>query len=181
MVIAREEWNRCCSTLLTIIDCDYKNSVNCSRLVSYILNDVSKEQRDPNKTLKALTKYLGFFAPTKMGDQFKDNSKKPLPNLWYKVYGQIVRQGHFLSGHPMSFVNDLISIPSGRDRRFKLYMVWFTFYNILYVINYIPIFVWGTEDDFKTYAFYICHTLVHLCVWVLLFIIKNEGSPDPSL
>jgi hypothetical protein len=106
-----------------------------------------------------------------MGNNRKDNGKRPFPNLLYKVYGQIVRQGHFLSGHPMSIDNDLISIPTGSDRRFKLYMVWFTFYNLLYVINCIPILLWGTEDDFKTYAFYICHTLVHLCMWVLLCMI----------
>jgi hypothetical protein len=106
-----------------------------------------------------------------MGDHRKNYGKRPFPNLWHKVYGHIVRQGHLLSGLPMSFDNDFISIPSGSDRRFKLYMVWFTFYNLLYVINYIPIFVWGTEDDFRIYAFYICHTLTHLCMWVLLCLI----------
>jgi hypothetical protein len=98
----------------------------------------------------------------------KNGRKRPLPNLWYTVYGHIVRQGHFLSGHPISFANDLISIPSGSDRRFKFYMAWFTFYNFLYVLNYIPILVWGTEDDLKTYSLYTCHTLVHLCMWILL-------------
>jgi hypothetical protein len=118
-------------------------------------------------SFKLLTRAFSILATT-MGIQ----QIRPFPNLWYKVYGHIVKQGYFLCGIPFTFDNDLIYIPSaGGDRRFKLYMAWFTFYNLLYVINYIPILFWGTEEDLNTYAFYICHTLVHLAMWILLCVV----------
>jgi hypothetical protein len=98
---------------------------------------------------------------------------RPFSNLFYKVYRQIVRQGHYLSGLPFSITKDtcLLSIPPGSDRRFKLYMAWFTFYNLIYVLNYIYVIIWGTEDDFKNQAFCICFTFVVLVVWCLMLMI----------
>jgi hypothetical protein len=96
--------------------------------------------------------------------------RRPFTNLWYKVYSHIVRQGHYLSGLPFSITNDScsLSIPPGSDRRFKLYMVWFTFYNLIYVLNYIYILLWGTEVDFKNQTFCMFHTFVNLVVWCMM-------------
>jgi hypothetical protein len=99
--------------------------------------------------------------------------RRPFTNLWYKVYRQIVRQGHYLSGLPFSITNDtcLLSITPGSDRRFKLYMVWFTIYNFIYVLNYIYILLLGSEDDFKNQALCVCYTIVHLAVWCWLSVV----------
>jgi hypothetical protein len=96
--------------------------------------------------------------------------RRPFTNLWYKVYRQIVRKGHYLSGIPFSITNDtcLLSIPPGSDRRFKFFMVYFTFFNLIYVLNYIYVIIWGTEDDFRNQAFCICFTFVFLVVWCLM-------------
>jgi hypothetical protein len=96
--------------------------------------------------------------------------RRPFSNLWYKVYRQIIRKGHCLSGLPFSVTNDthLLSIPPGSDRRFKFFMVYFTFYNLIYVLNYIYVIIWGTEDDYRNQAFCICLTFVLLVVWCLM-------------
>jgi hypothetical protein len=99
--------------------------------------------------------------------------RRPFTNLWYKVYREIVRKGHYLSGLPFSITNDtcLLSIPPGSDRRFKLYMAWFTLYNLINVLNYIYILLWGSEDDFKNQAIHVCYTFVCLCIWGLTLLI----------
>jgi hypothetical protein len=99
--------------------------------------------------------------------------RRPFTNLWYKVYRQIVKKGHYLSGLPYSITKDtcLLSIPPGSDRRFKFLMVYFTFYNLIYVLNYIYVIIWGTEDDFKIQAFCICLTFVVLVVLCLMLTI----------
>jgi hypothetical protein len=99
--------------------------------------------------------------------------RRPFSNLWYKVYRQIVRKAHYVSGLPFSITNDthLLSIPPGSDRCFKLFMVYFTFFNLIYVLNYIYVIIWGTEDDFKNQAFCICFTFVLLVVWCLMLTI----------
>jgi hypothetical protein len=99
--------------------------------------------------------------------------KRPFSSLWYKVYRQIVRKGQYFSGLPFSITNDtcLLSIPPGSDRRFKFFMVYFTFFNLIYVLNYIYVIIWGTEDDFKTQAFCICLTFVLLVDWCLMLTI----------
>jgi hypothetical protein len=93
--------------------------------------------------------------------------RRPYSNLWYKVYRQIVRQGHYLAALPFSITNDtcLLSIPPGSYRRFKLYMGYFTFVILIYVLNYIYVIIWGTEDDFKNQAFCICLTFALLVDW----------------
>jgi hypothetical protein len=106
--------------------------------------------------------------------------RRPFANLWYKVYRQIVRKGHYLSGLPFSITNDtcLLSIPPGSDRRFKLYMAWFTLYNLLNVLNYIYILLWGSEDDFKNQAMSVCYTFVFLCIWCMTlttFVKSHQG------
>jgi hypothetical protein len=96
--------------------------------------------------------------------------RRPFTNLWYKVYSHIVRQGHYLSGLPFSITNEScsLSIPPGSDTHFKSYMAWFTFYNLIYVLNYIYILLWGTEHDFKNHTFCIVHTFFHLVVWCMM-------------
>jgi hypothetical protein len=104
--------------------------------------------------------------------------RRPFTNLWYKVYREIVRQGHYLSGLPFSITNDtcLLSIPPGSDRHFKLYMAWFTLYNLINVLNYIYILLWGSEVDFKNQAMSVCYTFVFLCIWcvTLLTCVKSH-------
>jgi hypothetical protein len=109
--------------------------------------------------------------------------RRPFSNLWYKVYGQIVRKGHYLSGLPFSITNDthLLSIPPGSDRRFKLYMVWFTFYNVTYVLNYINILLWGSQEDFKNQAICVCYTFVALCIWCLMLAICVKSHQMGSM
>jgi hypothetical protein len=109
--------------------------------------------------------------------------RRPFSNLWYKVYWQIVRKGHYLSGLPFSITNDTfsLSIPPGSDRRFKLYMVWFTIYNFIYVLNYIYLLLWGSEDDVKNQALCICYTLVHLAVWCWLLVVCVKSLDMCSL
>jgi hypothetical protein len=104
--------------------------------------------------------------------------RRPFTKLWYKVYRQIVRQGHYLSGVPFSITNDthLLSIPPGSDRRFKFYTAWFTLYNLIHVLNYIYVIIWGTEDDLKNQAFCICLTFTFLVAWcfILTMFVKNH-------
>jgi hypothetical protein len=99
--------------------------------------------------------------------------RRPFSNLWYKVYRQIVRKGHYSSGLPFYVTNDtcLLSIPPGSERRFKLFMVYYTFYNLIYVLNYIYVIIWGTEDNFKNQAFCFGLTFVVLVVWCLMLMI----------
>jgi hypothetical protein len=109
--------------------------------------------------------------------------RRPFSNLWCKVYRQIVRKGHYLSGLPFSITNDtcLLSIPPGSDRRFKFFMVYFTFFNLIYVLNYIYVIIWGTEADFKNQAFCICLTFVLLVVWCLMLTICVKSHQRGSM
>jgi hypothetical protein len=109
--------------------------------------------------------------------------RRPFTNIWYKVYRQIVRQGHYQSGLPFSITNDtcLLSIPPGSDRRFKLFMVYFTFVILIYVLNYIYVIVWGSEDDLRNQAFCVCYTVVELAVWVLMFMIGVKSHQLGSM
>jgi hypothetical protein len=109
--------------------------------------------------------------------------RRPFSNLWYKVYSQIVRKGHYLSGLPFSIKNDtcLLSIPPGSDRRFKLYMVWFTIYIFIYVLNYIYLLLWGSEDDIKNQALCICYTFVLLSVWCMMLMIGVKSHQMGSM
>jgi hypothetical protein len=97
--------------------------------------------------------------------------RRPFTNLWCKVYRQIVRQGHYLSGLPFSITNDThsLSIHPGSDRRFKLFMVYFTLYNLAYVLNYIYVIVRRTQAYLKDQALCVCYTLVDLCIWCWMF------------
>jgi hypothetical protein len=109
--------------------------------------------------------------------------RRPFTNLWYKVYKQIVRKGHYLSGLPFSITNDthLLSIPPGSDRRFKLYTVCYTSFVLTYVLNYIYIIIWGSQDDFKNQALCVCYTFVALCVWCLMLIICVKSHQMGSM
>jgi hypothetical protein len=82
----------------------------------------------------------------------------------------IVRKAYYLSALPFSITNDtcLLSIPPGSDRRFKFFMVYYTFFNLIYGLNYIYVIIWGTEDDFRNQAFCLCFTFVFLVVWCLM-------------
>jgi hypothetical protein len=99
--------------------------------------------------------------------------RRPFSNLWHKLYKQIVRKGHYLSGLPFTITKDtcLLSIPPGSDRGFKSYMAWFTFNNLINVLNYIYILLWGSKNDFKNQAIFVCYTFVLLVVWVLMLMI----------
>jgi hypothetical protein len=109
--------------------------------------------------------------------------RRPFTNLWYKIYRGIVRKGHYLSGLPFSIANDtcLLSIPPGSDRRFKLYMAWFTLFNLINVLNYIYILLWGSEDDFKNQAINVCYTFVFLCIWCLMLTICIKSHQMGSM
>jgi hypothetical protein len=110
--------------------------------------------------------------------------RRPFTDLWYKVYRAIVREGHFLCGLPFSITNDthcLLSIPPGSDRRFKLFMVYFTFFILVYVLNYIYVIVWGSEDDFKEQAICVCYTFVDLVVWWWMVIMGIKSRQLASL